>query len=198
MATLTLHEQTLHIEALVQNNLEQSMLHADAGHKHLERTSLLNGGAGNDKLYGGKGNDSLLGDVGADLLYGEDGNDTLSGGAGKDTLSGGAGKDLFVFDTALNKNTNVDRITDFTHGEDRIQLKKSIFAKLNTGTLSKANFKASAKGVAGDSNDYILYNTRTGALLYDADGSGKGAAIQFATLSNKPKNLTASDFIVVS
>ena len=103
-----------------------------------------------------------------------------------------------MFDTALNKKSNVDRISDFKHGEDKIQLKQSIFAKLNTGTLGAANFKASAKGVAGDSNDFILYNTKTGALLYDADGKGSGAAIQFATLSNKPRNLTASDFIVAS
>ena len=64
--------------------------------------------------------------------------------------------------------------------------------------MYQADFKASTKGVAGDSNDYILYNTKTGALLYDADGKGSGAAIQFATLSNKPRNLTAGDFLVVS
>ena len=80
----------------------------------------------------------------------------------------------------------------------RSSLKKSIFAKLKADTLSAANFRASANGRAGDSNDYILYNIKTGALLYDKDGSGKGAAIQFATLSNKPRNLSAGDFFVAS
>ena len=113
-------------------------------------------------------------------------------------MYGGAGKDRFVFDTALNASTNVDTITDFKHGEDKIQLKKSIFAKLKAGTLSAANFRASTNGLAGDSNDYILYNTRTGALLYDADGNGSGAAIQFATLNNKPQNLTNTVFLVTT
>jgi hypothetical protein len=35
------------------------------------------------------------------------------------------------------------------------------------------------------------------ALFYDADGSGAGAAIQFAVLTNKPAGLAASDFVVV-
>ena len=113
-------------------------------------------------------------------------------------LYGGAGTDAFYFDTALNAHTNVDRIMDFDASADRIWLSKSIFAKLGAGQLNAANFKASANGLAGDNNDYILYNTSTGALLYDADGNGKGAAIQFATLSNKPQNLTASDFVVVA
>ena len=80
------------------------------------------------------------------MLYGQDGNDRLYGGAGKDRLNGGAGKDRFVFDTALNASTNVDIITDFKYGEDKIkiQLKQSIFAKLKTGTLNASNFRASA------------------------------------------------------
>ena len=44
---------------------------------------------------------------------------------------------------------------------------------------------------------YIIYNKSTGALSYDADGSGGHAsAIQFATLTNKPV-LTAADFHVI-
>jgi serralysin len=131
-----------------------------------------------------------------DILYGGAGKDTLSGGAGNDRLTGEAGDDCFLFDASLDKG-NVDQITDFKSGEDTVQLKKSIFAKLNTGTLNTANFRASANGLAQDSNDFILYNTSTGALLYDADGNGSGAAaIQFATLQNKPQNLTYSAFIV--
>lgn len=47
-----------------------------------------------------------------------------------------------------------------------------------------------------DDNDSILYNTTTGALLYDADGSGQGVAVQFATLTTKPQ-VGAGDFLVV-
>lgn len=45
-----------------------------------------------------------------------------------------------------------------------------------------------------DINDRIVYNTVTGALYYDADGSGATAAIQFATLKERP-TVTAADFI---
>ena len=43
------------------------------------------------------------------------------GGAGKDNLTGGGGRDAFVFDTSLNKRTNVDKITDF-NVSDRLRL----------------------------------------------------------------------------
>jgi Ca2+-binding RTX toxin-like protein len=35
-----------------------------------------------------------------------------------------------------------------------------------------------------DSNDRLIYDQTTGKLYYDADGSGLGAAVQIATLSN--------------
>jgi hypothetical protein len=53
------------------------------------------GGLGNDTLEGGKGNDLLDGGdgfLGRDKLLGGDGNDTLVGEKGFDTLTGGAGK----------------------------------------------------------------------------------------------------------
>ena len=119
------------------------------------------------------------------------------GGAGNDTLTGGAGKDIFLFDAKLNVRSNVDLITDSKHGQDKLHLSKSIFKMLATGKLSTDNFTANENGTALDANHFIIYNTKTGALLYDADGSGSGAAVQFATLKNKPQNLTASDFLVV-
>jgi len=50
---------------------------------------------------------------------------------------------------------------------------------------------------ATDANDYLIYNTFTKALYYDADGSGLNyAPIQFATLTNVA-TVSASDFVVI-
>ncbi|KQZ06149.1 hypothetical protein ASD21_00455 [Caulobacter sp. Root1455] len=65
---------------------------------------LLDGGAGNDRLYGGKGSDWLKGGEGDDLLVGGAGGDILEGGKGDDQqvgaaagILGGAGSDQYVF-----------------------------------------------------------------------------------------------------
>ena len=89
----------------------------------------------------------------------------------------------------------MDTITDFRHATDKIRLSQGIFARLARGGLKAANFTANASGVALNANHRIIYNTRTGALLYDRDGKGGAAAVRFATLQNKA-DLTASDFFV--
>ncbi len=45
-------------------------------------------------------------------------------------------------------------------------------------------------------NDHVIYNPATGALIYDADGNGAGAAVQFATLAHNLA-LTNADFFLV-
>ena len=92
-------------------------------------------------------------------------------------LTGGKGKDMFVFATALNKATNLDKITDFNVKDDSIQLENAIFKKIGKGTPlkpGKLNKRFFALNKAKDKNDYIIYNSKTGVLSYDADGSGKG------------------------
>ena len=51
-------------------------------------------------------------------------------------------------------------------------------------------------GAAHDSNDRVLYNTSTGQLYYDADGSGSGAAQLIATISGNP-TIAATDIAVI-
>ena len=83
----------------------------------LDGADVLDGGRAPDELYGGNGIDRLLGGDGNDKLDGGAGNDVLVGGANDDRLTGGEGEDIFVFGW-----TQKDTVTDFTQGEDKIQL----------------------------------------------------------------------------
>lgn len=153
------------------------------------------GNNGNDSLYGGNGNDTLLGGGHSDLIL---------GGMGNDQLTGGAGPDYFVFNTALNASTNVDTITDFTSGVDKIRLDDDIFTGLGFVTsntlLTNAQFyQAVGATAAHDADDRIVYNTSTGALFYDADGVGGAAAVKFAMLgTGTHPSIVASDFVVIA
>ncbi|WP_162820245.1 cadherin domain-containing protein [Microvirga calopogonii] len=138
---------------------------------------------------------TLRGTAGADVLTGEAGNDRLYGLGGNDVLTGGAGADIFVFDTKPNKTTNLDRITDFVVADDTIHLAKSVFTKITKkGVLAKAAFYVGDK--AHDSDDRVIYNKKTGALSYDADGHGAGTAVQFATVAKNLK-MTEKDFYII-
>jgi Ca2+-binding RTX toxin-like protein len=145
----------------------------------------ITGNSGRNVLSGGSGNDTLSGGAG---------NDTLVGGSGNDSLTGGTGLDVFRFNTALSAATNRDRITDFNVADDTIQLENTVFTKLTTtGTLASGLLRIGS--AAADRNDHLIYNPTTGALSYDADGSGAGAAVQLATLG-AGLALTASDFFI--
>jgi Ca2+-binding RTX toxin-like protein len=136
------------------------------------------------------------GDAGADMLEGGRGNDLLDGGLAADTLIGGAGEDSFRFSTALGSG-NVDKINDFNVADDLILLDNLIFTTVGgNGALTSGAFHKSASGVANSADDRIIYDTNDGTLSYDADGSGSGAAIQFAQLRAN-LNLSAADFLVI-
>ena len=146
-------------------------------------------------LKGTNYNNWLKGTSGNDLIQGLGGNDRIEGRAGSDVLVGGSGRDAFVFNTKLSATTNVDTIQDFNVTADRIWLENAVFTKLTkTGVLASGSFYKGAK--AHDADDRIIYNSTTGALSYDADGNGAGAAIKFAQLS-KGLALTSSHFLVI-
>ncbi|MGJ8514482.1 serralysin family metalloprotease [Carnimonas bestiolae] len=72
---------------------------------------------------GGSGEDTLIGNAAGNHLQGGAGNDTLYGGLGSDTLTGGSGKDTFIYlDSAESTLEQTDLITDFTSGEDSLDL----------------------------------------------------------------------------
>ena len=83
------------------------------------------GQTGDDRLFGGDGKDRLSGGSGDDYAEGGDSADVLFGDLGRDTLDGGAGKDRFdYFQTSYSgpANSERDRIVNFIHGEDDIDL----------------------------------------------------------------------------
>ncbi|NBW13575.1 MAG: calcium-binding protein, partial [Caulobacteraceae bacterium] len=131
---------------------------------------------------------SATGNTLGNALTGNAGANTIDGSLGNDTLAGGAGADRFAFSSKLGA-TNIDTITDFVSGVDKIQLSKSVFSKFKAGSVAEANFVSGAKAL--DSNDYLIFNGSQ--LLYDADGSGKGAAVVVANIVG---TLVASDLVV--
>lgn len=105
-------------------NSEDDAIHGGAG------DDFLLGADGDDTIRGGEGNDILGGGRGDDRMDGGAGDDLLVGTSGDDTLTGGAGADIFRYGPrAVGEESNGnDTITDFTAGEDRIDL--SYFASL--------------------------------------------------------------------
>ena len=138
--------------------------------------------------------ENIVGSDFNDVLIGDSGANVIAGGYGNDQLTGAAGPDAFVFNTALNAATNVDLVTDFNVADDVIHLDRAVFSSLKPGVLEQGAFAVGS--AAGDANDHIVYNSATGALLYDADGDGADAAVQFAQLGTGLA-LTSGDFLVV-
>lgn len=141
--------------------------------------NVISGGLGNDNLSGNAGNDQLFGGDGLDFLDGGSGNDLLVGGLGPDRLTGGAGKDRFRFEQL---DTFVDIINDFSVSDDSIEISRSGFGlSLPLGTLSAASFVLGSR--AADTNDFFLYDSATGKLAFDSDGSGLSGSSVIAKLS---------------
>jgi Ca2+-binding RTX toxin-like protein len=140
-------------------------------------------------------NVSLTGSLFANALVGDKGANKLAGRAGNDTLTGGGGKDVFVFNTAPNKSSNVDKITDFRWQDDTVHLDNAYLKKVGSNGKLKADaFHLGKK--AADAEDRVIYDKGTGNLYYDADGTGKIAAIKIAILQ-KNATLKVSDFLVI-
>lgn len=129
----------------------------------------LSGRGGADRLFGGDQNDVLRGGNGNDKLYGQNGKDTLIGGKGKDVLDGGRGRDnlrgndgedVFVF----GKNSGLDRVLDFTDGEDILRLEDHTGG---FGDLSFANLGGNLR-VTHDNGTIVLVG-EAGTVLTSAD-----------------------------
>jgi Ca2+-binding RTX toxin-like protein len=147
-------------------------------------------------------NNAITGNGAANTLNGGVGNDRITGGLGKDTQVGGVGTDTFVFNTITDSTTVAttwDMITDFTRGQDKIDL-RTIDAfgpsAANDAFLWKgtAAFSSASAGEArfqkydnaGTANDYTVV-----FLDNDAD-----TAVEMAIRLHGLHNLAATDFML--
>lgn len=143
------------------------------------------------RFEGNADDNTFIGTTQDDVFVGNSGNDVLTGGDGADTFVFGKVHEQVVTgdedtvqtytDTAFELS-GIDFITDFMSGLDKIALNTDMFSSLTVGGFSAGNLVVGSGASAGDADDFLLFDTSTFALSYDADGSGAGAAIQFATL----------------
>jgi Ca2+-binding RTX toxin-like protein len=167
----------------------------------------LSGTAGNDTIYGqggndfvlgNAGNDSIVGGSGNDTIYGNDGNDWIEGTTGNDLLSGGSGQDSYVFREF--GDANADTVANFSTQWDALQFDHNGFTAIGANgqfSATDARFYAAAGATGGhDADDRLVYNTSTGQLYYDADGSGSGAAQLVTTFQGAPA-VAANDIHVI-
>jgi Ca2+-binding RTX toxin-like protein len=157
--------------------------------------------------YTGIANAALTGNASVNILTGSSGNDTLKGGLGNDILTGGTGSDYFVFKTTPHNTRNLDTITDFVHGTDKIEFSKAVFSKIttvagtgNSNVLAANEFVSNSSATHGTTaTSHVIYNTTSGVVYYDTDGNGPGAAVKVAIIGTSiHQTLAATDFFITS
>ncbi len=148
----------------------------------------LEGRSGDDFIRGGDGNDILRGDDGNDRLFGDAGNDVLFGGKGNDVMTGGTGNDVFAFATGDFGVGNMDKITDFVRGQDKLDFN---LVQLSSGGDFKFIGTAQFHNVVGE----LRYQVQKGNAVVQGDIDGDGKA-DFAITLQKVTGLGISDFIL--
>ncbi|WP_116654487.1 M10 family metallopeptidase C-terminal domain-containing protein [Pelagibacterium sediminicola] len=163
----------------------------------------ISGKSGANRLEGGAGNDTLSGAGGADILIGGTGDDRLDGGAGRDILTGGTGSDTFIFTAPGHTRGGTsprDVITDFSHGEDIIDL-SAIDAVSNVAGNQAFTFLATPgtafSGVRGELQWFFedMADEANDRTIVAGDINGDGAA-DFQIELTGLVTLTAIDFIL--
>jgi Ca2+-binding RTX toxin-like protein len=183
---------------------------------------IVDGGKGNDELLGRQGADFILGNLGNDTISGNDGNDTLLGGDGSDNIAGGSGDDQinggngddFIVGNSGNnlittgqgsdlivikfEEAGLDRITDFTPGEDTLLFSKTTLDDGGTGPVfpvrlfTGSGLNAVPVGV-NDVRFAVIFNTSNGELRIDQDGSGVDFQPQLVAILSGLNNLSIFD-----
>ncbi len=123
-----------------------------------------------ENVVGSNRADRIFGDDGANDLDGAMGDDLINGRDGDDTLTGGWGDDVFVFDHRDSGEDDI--ITDFTIGDDRIDLDNtevSNFADLQNANDGDYFEQVGADVVihSSDADTITVLNTLIGDLSQD-------------------------------
>jgi Ca2+-binding RTX toxin-like protein len=140
---------------------------------------------------------NLTGNALAQTIIGNNGVNKITGGGGKDTMSGKNGRDTFDFNALSDmtkSGSTTDVITDFTRGQDKIDL-NTIDANSKLGGNQNFTF-LTAKGAAFTGVAGQLHYKALGAnTLIEGDIDGNRTA-DFAILLTGNKILAKTDFIL--
>lgn len=164
------------------------------------------GGGSNDTLTGSGSADSLIGGGGNDVLAGNQEEDILEGDGGRDTLTGGDSADTFRYlHVSDSTSTHFDIITDFTHGQDKIQIiPKSMSTEptVNGGTLTMENFDSDLAAAVGDLHGLVLFKPSSGDTGHDTflvvnagGGAGYQADFDFVIALDGVNNISLADIV---
>ena len=161
----------------------------DLWYKALSEIGISQGTFGTDKdtlsnienIVGTTHNDTLIGNGGANVI---------TGGTGWDILTGNGGSDTFVY---LSFSEGGDTITDFNPSQDSFNISAAGFGGglvadvLPSLTASNTGvFVSGANPTPLGTSAKLLYNTDTGLLSFDSDGTGLMQAEKLAALKGLP------------
>jgi Ca2+-binding RTX toxin-like protein len=153
-------------------------------------------GDGPEAFDSGANRITIQGDAADNTITGTSMADTITGGAGADRITLGSGRDTLVF----NSLSGADIIADYVVADDSIQLSAAVFTTLGSvGALAATSFESGAGlKAAATAAGRVVYDTSTGNLYYDADGSGSAvAAVLVGTFTNAP-TLVAGEFSIIA
>lgn len=158
------------------------------------------------KFVGNANKNTFIGTQKDDVFIGNSGDDKLTGGLGADTFAYGkvitktaTGDKATVAQTYSDVASNLsgtDTITDFVSGTDKIQLNRDLFSAFTSaGAINAANLKQGAGAVATTATEFLVFDSTSHTLFYDADGSGAGAQVAVVTLTGV-NSLAVGDFSI--
>ena len=163
---------------------------------------VFHGDDADNKILGRDGDDQLFGGGGNDTLVGDFGNDVLSGGLGADVLISGDGADIFKYtaveesqNVVINGITQIDDITDFTQGQDKIDL-SAIDANPNMAGDQAFTFLADPANHTGDWSGLVWSVTDSSGHTMIFVSTDADADPEMEIYTPNPTHFNAGDFIL--